>query len=311
MSIETEPLPVAGAMGQPTTTASHADLLGARLAPARRFKNGLATFWVWASVAVALVPLVFVLVLVVNNGIGAMGAEFFTGNIPATRSPRTGMGPAIVGTLIITLAATLMAVPLGVLGAVYLSEYGRRSRVAAAVRFLANVMTGVPSVVMGLFVYTIWVLNFGQSAFAGALALACLMLPVVIRSGEEMLRLVPDDLRNASLALGTHKARMILTVVLPSALPGLTSGSLLAVARAAGETAPLLFTIGALQTFNPNLFEGTNTALPLQIYNGAMSPFAGAHQRAWGAALALIVIVVVFTVAARLVTTRLSTSRHR
>lgn len=136
------------------------------------------------------------------------------------------------------------------------------------------------------------------------------MLPVVIRSGEEMLRLVPDDLRNASLALGTRKSRMIRTVVVPSALPGLTSGSLLAVARAAGETAPLLFTIGAIQTFNPNLFAGTNTVLPIQIYNGALSPFEGAHTRV-GAALALIAIVLVFTFAARLVTARLSTDRHR
>lgn len=287
------------------------DLLGARLSTTRRYKDRIATAFVWASVVAAVVPLALVLVLVVKNGIGAMRLEFFTANIPTTRSNSVGMGPAIVGTVIITLAATLMAVPLGILAAIYLNEYGGQRRVASAVRFLANVMTGVPSIVMGLFVYTIWVLEFGQSAFAGALALACLMLPVVIRSGEEMLRLVPDDLRAGSLALGTRKSRMILTVVLPSALPGLTSGSLLAVARAAGETAPLLFTIGALQTFNPNLFGGTNTALPIQIYNGALSPFAGAHLRAWGAALTLIVIVLAFTVVARVVTARFSASRHR
>lgn len=308
MSVETPARAAAGHAGPPAAPPGSADLLGARLTPARRIKDTAATVCVWASVLAALIPLVLVLVLVVKNGIGAMGAEFFTGNVPSTRSSSTGMGPAILGTVIITFAATLMAVPLGVLAAIYLNEYGRRSRTATIVRFLANVMTGVPSIVMGLFVYTIWVLEFGQSAFAGALALACLMLPVVIRSGEEMLRLVPDDLRNASLALGTRKSRMIVGVVLPSALPGLTSGSLLAVARAAGETAPLLFTIGALQTFNPNLFEGTNTALPIQIYNGAMSPFAGAHQRAWGAALALIAIVLVFTVVARFVTARFSST---
>lgn len=310
MSVEA-PAPPGAGRAEPRPAPGAADLLGARLAPTRRAKNLVATTCVWASVVVAAVPLAFVIALVVKNGIGAMGAQFFTGNIPTTRSNATGMGPAILGTVIITLAATLMAVPLGVLAAVYLNEYGRRSRTATAVRFLANVMTGVPSIVMGLFVYTVWVLQFGQSAFAGALALACLMLPVVIRSSEEMLRLVPDDLRNASLALGTRKSRMIVGVVLPSALPGLTSGALLSVARAAGETAPLLFTIGALQTFNPNLFGGTNTALPIQIYNGALSPFAGAHQRAWGAAFALIVIVLLFTVAARFVTTRFSTARRR
>lgn len=287
------------------------NLLGARLSPGRRYKNRIATVCVWASVIAALVPLALVLFLVVKNGVAAMRLEFFTANIPTTRSSSVGMGPAIVGTVIITLTATLMAVPLGILAAIYLNEYGGQRRVATTLRFLANVMTGVPSIVMGLFVYTIWVLEFGQSAFAGALALACLMLPVVIRSGEEMLRLVPDDLRAGSLALGTRKSRMILTVVLPSALPGLTSGSLLAVARAAGETAPLLFTIGAVQTFNPSLFGGTNTALPIQIYNGALSPFAGAHVRAWGAALTLIALVLAFTVAARVVTARFSAGRHR
>lgn len=311
MNVDAPPRPSAGPPSAPGPTHDAADLLGARLSPSRRSKDRFVTVCVWASLIAALVPLTFVLAMVVKNGLAGMGIEFFTGNIPSTRSPRTGMGPAVLGTVIITLSATVMAVPLGILAAIYLNEYGRQSRVASTVRFLANVMTGVPSVVMGLFVYTIWVLNFGKSAFAGALALACLMLPVVIRSGEEMLRLVPDDLRNASLALGTRKSRMILTVVLPSALPGLTSGSLLAVARAAGETAPLLFTIGAIQTFNPNLFAGTNTALPLQIYNGALSPFAGAHARAWGAALTLIVMVLVFTVAARLVTARFSTHRHR
>ena len=141
-----------------------------------------------------------------------------------------------------------MAVPLGILGAVYLHEYGKTGRLAQVLRFLADVMTGVPSIIMGLFIYTIWVVRFGVNGvtgFAGALALGCLMLPIVIRSTEEMLKLVPDDLREASFALGSSKARTVLTVVLPAAFPGILSGVLLAVARAAGETAPLLFTIGA------------------------------------------------------------------
>jgi len=300
---------VSGAVAVRTARRGAGDLLVERLSRTRRAKNVAATAFIYLSVLIAAVPVVFVLFLVIKNGIRALDANFFVGEIPTTRSRETGMGPAIVGTLLITGAATLMAVPLGVMSGVYLNEYGRKGRFAATVRFLANVMTGVPSIVMGLFVYTVWVLQFGQSGFAGALALGCLMLPVVIRSSEEILRLVPDDLRNASLALGARRSKMILTVVLPAALPGLTSGSLLAVARAAGETAPLLFTIGALQTFNPNIFAGTNTALPLQIYSGAQSQFEGANMRAWGAALVLIVIVLLFTATARFVANRFSMRR--
>ena len=153
------------------------------------------------------------------------------------------MGPAIYGTLVITGLAAVMAVPLGVLGAIYINEYGGRGPLAQVVRFMADVMTGVPSIVMGLFIFSIWVLHFGYSGLAGAFALACLMLPVVIRSSEEMLKLVPDPLREASYALGATKSRVTLTVVLPAAIGGIVSGALLAIARAAGETAPLLFTI--------------------------------------------------------------------
>ncbi len=205
------------------------------------------------------------------------------------------MGPAIAGTLLITLAATVMAVPLGILAAVYITEYGQGSKLAGAIRFLSDVMAGVPSIVMGLFIYTIWVLSFGQSAFAGALALGALMLPIVIRSTESMLRLVPNSLREGSAALGASKSRMIMTVVLPAALPGITSGSLLAVARAAGETAPLLFTIGAARSVNLDMFAGSNAALSTQIFANAQQPFLGAQDRAWGAALTLIVLVLVLT----------------
>jgi len=199
-----------------------------------------------------------------------------------------------------------MAVPLGILAAVYLNEYGKKNQLAQVIRTMSDVMTGVPSIVMGLFIYTIWVVNFGYSGFAGALALACLMLPVVIRSTEEILRLVPAGLREASLALGASQARTILTVVLPAAIPGITSGALLAVARAAGETAPLLFTVGAAKNFNWNVLEGANTALSTQIFFNATQPFQGAIDRAWGAALTLIVLVVVLTILARIVTKRFS-----
>jgi phosphate transport system permease protein len=170
-------------------------------------------------------------------------------------------------------------------------------------------MTGVPSIVMGLFIYVVWTLTFGYSAFGGSLALACLMLPVVIGSTEQMLRLVPDHLREASYALGTTKSRTILTVVLPAALPGIVSGALLAVARAAGETAPLLFAVGAATEFNPNLFKEANTALSIQIFGNANSSFVPAQDRAWGAALTLVLLTFVITLIARVFTTRIARRR--
>jgi phosphate transport system permease protein len=164
-------------------------------------------------------------------------------------------------------------------------------------------MTGVPSIVMGLFIYTLVVLNTKEkTGFAGALALAALMLPIVIRTTDQMLALVPRELREASFALGSRRVRTIRTVVLPNAAAGIVSGALLAVARAAGETAPLLFTIGIVTETNTDLFHGTNTALSVQIFSNATSPFTAAQDRAWGAALTLIVIVFVFTILARLVT---------
>lgn len=275
-----------------------------RLRRRRRFNAAFNTVVV-ACVAVAIVPLVAIVSYVVTKGAGIIGMEFLTEPIPIlTRSVGPGMGPAVVGTLLITGVATLMAVPLGILAAVYLNEYGKKNRMAQLIRTMSDVMTGVPSIVMGLFVYTVWVLRFGLSGFAGALALASLMLPVVIRSTEEILRLVPAGLREASLALGASRARTILTVVLPAAIPGITSGALLAVARAAGETAPLLFTIGATRNFNTDVLDGANTALSTQIFRNATQPFPGAVERAWGAALTLIVLVVLLTIVARIVTKR-------
>jgi phosphate transport system permease protein len=214
------------------------------------------------------------------------------------------MGPAVLGTIEITALATVMAVPLGILGAIYLNEYGGNGPLARVIGFMADVMTGVPSIVMGLFIFSIWTLHFGFSGFGGALALACLMLPIVIRSTDEMLRLVPDPLREASYALGATKARVTMTVVLPAAIGGIVSGALLAVARAAGETAPLLFTILTVTTVNKNVFSGANTSLPSQIFSNATSPYVGAQARAWGAALTLIVIAFVLMVVARMVTAR-------
>jgi phosphate transport system permease protein len=279
----------------------------AKLLRRRRMINSGFSGLVFLCVGIAAVPLFAIVYYVLKKGAGVMSVDFLTKDIPVlTRSVGPGMGPAIVGTLLITGAATVMAVPLGILAAVYLNEYGKKNRLAQVIRTMSDVMTGVPSIVMGLFIFTIWVLRFKQSGFAGSLALACLMLPVVIRSTEEILRLVPAGLREASLALGASRARTILTVVLPAAIPGITSGALLAVARAAGETAPLVFTIGASRKVNFGLFEGANTALSTQIFRNATQPFPGAQARAWGAALTLIVLVVVLTIIARLVTKRFS-----
>jgi phosphate transport system permease protein len=280
---------------------------GARLRRRRQLINRGFDTLVYACVVIAAVPLVAIVYYVLGKGGGVISLDFLTDPIPiVTRRVGPGMGPAIAGTLVITLTATLMAVPLGILAAVYLNEYGKKNRLAQVIRTMSDVMTGVPSIVMGLFIYTIWVIRFGYSGFAGALALACLMLPIVIRSTEEILRLVPSGLREASLALGATRARTILTVVLPAAIPGITSGALLAVARAAGETAPLLFTVGAAKNFNWSVFDGANTALSTQIFFNATQPYQGAIDRAWGAALTLIVLVVLLTILARIVTKRFS-----
>jgi phosphate transport system permease protein len=279
----------------------------------RTTKNQLVIGLMVVAVALVAIPLIAVLWSVISRGAHLAFAgfpDFFTKEIPVvSRRPGPGMGPAILGTLLVTGGATLIAVPLGILGAVYLHEYGGTSKFAKLVRFMSAVMTGVPSIVMGLFVYLTWTLNFGYSAFGGALALACLMLPVVIGSTEQMLRLVPPQLREAAYALGTTKSRTIVTVVLPAALPGIVSGSLLAIARAAGETAPLLFAVGAATAYNPHLFSEANTALSVQIFGNASSSFAAAQDRAWGAALTLVMLTFLVTLVARIFTARLALKR--
>jgi phosphate transport system permease protein len=273
----------------------------------RRTKNRIATFSMWLAFVIVLVPLAFVLFTVIARGVKAISWTFlFGGPIPPNVLPLGigGMGPAVWGTLEITGLAAVMAVPLGILGAIYINEYGGRGPLARVVRFMADVMTGVPSIVMGLFIFSIWVLHFGYSGLAGAFALGCLMLPVVIRSSEEMLKLVPNALREASYALGSTKSRVTLTVVLPAAIGGIVSGALLAIARAAGETAPLLFTILTVTATNANVFSGANTALSTQIFANATQPYTGAQTRAWGAALTLIAIAFILMIIARAVTAR-------
>lgn len=276
----------------------------------RRIKNRFVVGAMWFALVAAIVPLGFVLVSVIVKGASVISWQFLTNStIPPNILPVTvgGMGAAIIGTLEITAFASVIAIPLGILGAVYLNEYGGNRPLARLLSFLSDVMTGVPSIVMGLFIFTVWVIPHGLTGFsgmAGAFALACLMLPIVIRSSYEMLRLVPDSLRQGSYALGATKARVTLTVVLPAAIGGIVSGALLAVARAAGETAPLLFTIGTVEALNPNLFSGADTALSTQIFANVLQPYTGAVDRGWGAALTLIVIAFIFMIAARLVTAR-------
>ena len=276
----------------------------------RRSKNQIATGLMYLAFVIILIPLGLVIYEVIAKGSKAISWQFLTNStVPPNVMPlgQGGMGAAVVGTLEITGFAAVIAVPLGILGAIYIGEYGGKSWLAKLVSFMADVMVGVPSIVMGLFIFTVWVIPHGLtglSGFAGSLALACLMLPLIIRSSYEMLRLVPDHLREASYALGATKSRVTLTVVLPAAVSGIVSGSLLAIARAAGETAPLLFTIGLVETTNPNLFSGATTALPSQIFNNALSPYVGAEERAWGAALTLIVIAFILLFVARIVTAR-------
>ena len=297
---------VAQLPAQPTSLAEDLAAISGR----RRTKNYVMTVLMASAVLVVGFVLILVLVTVGVKGWSIVSGAFpdwFTKDIQlAPRRPGPGMKAAIVGTCIITFTATLIAVPLGIAGAIYLNEYGRSRAFARVLRFLANVMAGVPSIVMGLFIYVFWVVPRGVeglNGFSGALALACLMLPIVVRTSEEMLRLVPAGLREGSAALGTRTWKTTVRVVLPAALPGIVSGAMLAIARAAGETAPLLFTIGIVNKPNTSL-SGANTALSAQIFRNAQVPFQGAQDRAWAAALTLILLVFFLTVIARFITAR-------
>jgi phosphate transport system permease protein len=275
----------------------------------RRLVNRVASVAMVLAVVVALVPLVAVLAYTVSKGARTISPRFLTHSMKGV-GPRDATGGAyhaIVGTLEQVVIASLLAVPLGLLVAVYIVEYGR-GRLRTAVRFLVDVMTGIPSIVAGLFIFAFWVLGLhrGFSGLAAGLALAVLMLPVVVRSAEEMLKLVPDELREASYALGAPRWRTIVSVVLPTALPGVTTGVLLAVARVTGETAPLLLTAFGFDAIRTSPFAGPQSALPLFVFAEAGSAFDVAVHRAWAGALTLITIVLVLTVAARVVTGRAS-----
>ena len=335
MTSTTTPTSVGDANHQDQVTRA---LTGGTLGTGRRLRNGAASVLMVVAFLAAAVPLAVMGAQVFSQGVSAVtSGGWWTNPIPETgradladneqlqdlgfgepaagaaestgdSSVQLGMAPAIVGTILTVLGASLLAIPLGIMGAVYLHEYGKTGRLAKLIRFMTDVMTGVPSVIMGVFIYTIWVLPRGvdgRSAWAASLALACLMLPIVVRSTEEMLRLVPDNLREASAALGTRTWKTTIKVVLPAALAGITSGSLLAVARAAGETAPVVFVIGFVKTTNWR-FTGQNTTLSAQIYSQQQNGGALSTELAWGAALTLVAIVLVLTLVARAISRRFS-----
>jgi phosphate transport system permease protein len=251
-----------------------------------------------AAPAVAIVPLVSVLAYVIAQGLGGLRPSFFTELPRPVGELGGGMANAIVGSVVLVALASLIAVPLGVLGGVYLAEFGT-NRFGRLVRFSADVMTGVPSIVVGIFVYTLLVLSMRHfSAVAGSVALAILMLPNITRSTEELIKLVPGSLREAALALGVSRWRATLFVVLRTAAPGIVTGVMLAVARAAGETAPLLFTAFDNRFWNRGLDEPI-ASLPVQIYTYATAPYHDWHQQAWAAALVLLLLVLLLNLAAR------------
>jgi phosphate transport system permease protein len=260
-----------------------------------------------AGTLVALVPLVLVVYYLLQKGLGALSWDFFTTDPTGSfLGPPGGVKSAIVGTILIVALATLIAVPVGVGVALYLVEFGKRSPFANLVRYFVDVMTGVPSIVFGLFIYIVLVLSGIGGNFAGwkgSVALALLMLPVVTRSAEVVLNLVPDALREAALALGAPRWKVVAKVVLPTALPGLVTGSMLAVARGAGETAPLLFTAFAVNATTWNLGEQMNS-LPIQIFNDVRQAQSNIVQRAWGSALTLVAMILILTLIARLIQRR-------
>jgi phosphate transport system permease protein len=274
----------------------------------RRRTDKVARAVLLAMTLVALVPLVLVIYYLLKRGLGAISWHFFsTDPTGAFIGDPGGIKSALLGTLEIVGLAALISIPIGIGVALYLVEYGKDGWFASVVRYFVDVMTGVPSIVFGLFVYITLVIggfvSTGFAAWKGAVALALLMLPIVTRSAEVILLLVPGDLREAALALGAPRWRVVTRVVLPTALPGLITGSLLAVARAAGETAPLLFTSAVVLGTNFNLGERTNS-MPIQIFNDVGQAQDRLVERAWGTALTLVAMILILNMVARLIARR-------
>ncbi|WP_432086226.1 phosphate ABC transporter permease PstA [Streptomyces sp. bgisy095] len=276
--------------------------LTSKVEGSRQAKDRVATSLVWVCFVLAVVPLLSLAWVTVSKGAAVLDGYFLTHSMNGVLDAEAGGGVyhALLGTIEQVLIATVIAAPIGLLTAVYLVEYGK-GKLARAVTFFVDVMTGIPSIVAGLFILTTWnlTLGFGPSGFAGAMALAILMMPVVVRSTEEMLKLVPNELREASLALGIPKWRTILKVVLPTAIGGITTGVMLAVARITGETAPVLLLVFGTKLINPNPFEGAQSSLPLYVYEQYAVGTDAAVARAWAAALVLIAFVMILNLVAR------------
>jgi phosphate transport system permease protein len=275
----------------------------------RKITNNVATVLVTLSVAVAVIPLVWVLYTVVVKGIGIVTSSSWWFNSQAGMTAfQAGGGAyhAIVGTLLQALVCAVISIPIGVFVGIYLVEYGGGTRLGKVTTFMVDILTGVPSIVAALFIYALWVatLGFTRSGFAVSLALVLLMIPVIVRSTEEMLRIVPMDLREASYALGVPKWRTISSIVIPTALSGIVTGILLALARVMGETAPLLILVGYAQAINFDMFNGFMGSLPGMMYDQT-SAGAGANpvptDRLWGAALTLIVLIALLNICARFI----------
>lgn len=279
----------------------------------RRIRNQAATAVMWLCFAIALVPLCWVLILVLSKGFDAVVSSGWWGKSQKGVLPDQyagGVYHAIYGTIVQSAVAAVIAVPLGIMAAIYLVEYGR-GWLARTTTFMVDILAGVPSIVAALFVFALWIATLGapQSALAVALALVLLMLPVVVRSTEEMLKLVPDELREASYALGIPKWKTILRIVVPTALPGMISGMLLAVARVMGETAPVLVLVGYSKSINTNLFDGNMASLPLLIYQELANPEPAGRWRVWGAALTLILIIALLYLGAAVLNKLLTRNR--
>lgn len=275
----------------------------AAISPGRRRRDRVARSVMLIATLVSLVPLIMVLYELVQRGIGAWSVHFFTSD-PSGRflGDPGGIRSAIVGTVLIVGLATAIAVPIGIGVALYLVEFGKRRAFARVVRYFVDVMTGVPSIVFGLFVSVVLILGGGFGGFAawkGSVALALLMLPVVTRASEVVLATVPEELRENALAVGAPRWQTVLRVVLPTAVPGLVTGVLLAIARAAGETAPLLFTAFAVKATTLDVGAQMNS-LPIQIFNDVRQPQDRLVERAWGASLALVLMILLLTLAARI-----------
>ncbi|MBV8886168.1 MAG: phosphate ABC transporter permease PstA [Chroococcidiopsidaceae cyanobacterium CP_BM_RX_35] len=269
----------------------------------RNLLNRVMDLLVFVCVALALLPLLAVLIYVTVQGASSLSPSVFTQLPPPPNAPGGGFGNAIQGTLIMVAIGAAISIPFGVMAAIYLSEFST-GNFAGWIRFATNVLSGVPSIIVGVFTFGVIVLSLGFSGFAGGVALSILMLPIIVRTTDEALKLVPGELRQAAVGLGATKLQTVLRIVLPAALPAIITGTTLAIARAAGETAPLLFTAVFWDYWKTDPFKGPMASLAVLIYNFAQVPYTNQLALAWAASLILVLLVLITSVASRLATAR-------